>query len=57
MGITTSDALRFGERALPEGLEGYVIVVDVYDTFGNAYTSMVTPIGPGVQEEEIACQL
>lgn len=52
VGITTSDALRFGERALPEGLEGYVIVVDVYDTFGNAYTSMVTPIGPGVQEEE-----
>lgn len=50
--ITTSEALRFGERALPEGLEGYAIVVDVYDTFGNAYTSMVTPIGPGAQEEE-----
>lgn len=62
VGITTSEALRFGERALPEGLEGYVIVVDVYDTFGNTYTSMVTPIGPGVQEEEIglanfACDL
>ena len=50
--LTASDALRFGERALPEGLEGYVIVVDVYDTLGNAYTSMVTPIGPGAQEEE-----
>ncbi len=50
--ITTSEALRFGERALPEGLEGYAIVVDVYDTLGNAYTSMVTPIGPGAQEEE-----
>ena len=48
--LTASDALRFGERALPEGLEGYVIVVDVYDTLGNAYTSMVTPIGPGAQE-------
>lgn len=50
--LTASDALRFGERALPEGLEGYVIVVDVYDTLGNAYTSMVTPIGPGAQEEK-----
>lgn len=50
--ITTSDALRFGERALPEGLEGYVIVVDVYDTFGNAYTSMVTPIGPSLPVKE-----
>ena len=50
--ITTSDALRFGERALPEGLEGYAIVVDVYDTLGNAYTSMVTPIGPSLPVKE-----
>lgn len=50
--ITTSEALRFGERALPEGLEGYAIVVDVYDTFGNAYTSMVTPIGPSLPVKE-----
>lgn len=50
--ITTSEALRFGERALPEGLEGYAIVVDVYDTLGNAYTSMVTPIGPSLPVKE-----
>lgn len=50
--ITTSEALRFGERALPEGLEGYAIVVDVYDTLGNAYTSMVTPIGPSLPAKE-----
>lgn len=44
-GFPTTDTLIFGQRSLPEGLEDYVIVVDVMDTFGNTFTSMVTPIG------------
>lgn len=51
--LAFSDALTFGERPLSEGLEGYVLVVDVTDTFGNTYTSMVTPIGAEAAKEEM----